>query len=228
MTATLAPGTTALLGVNGAGKSTMLSAAGGVLRPSAGRVLVDGMDLWSRSTRKEALRAVALMPQTTAFPPGMTAEEVVTYLAWLKGVPRRAARTRAREVLEEVGLGPRMRTRMSRLSGGMARRVAFAQALAPRPRVLLLDEPTTGLDPAQRHAMVELVRGLSVTGVSVLLSSHVVEDVEDLATDVIVLHEGTLRFWGPVGDLAALGDAGARRSPVESGFFRVIGSEVGR
>lgn len=218
----LTPGVTALLGVNGAGKSTLLNIAAGIVVPTQGRVLVCGSDLHQRPSRHDGLRKVALMPQGPVFPPRMPVGDIVTYLTWMKGWPAGDARERARVVLERVGLGDRVATRYGALSGGMARRVAFAQALAPEPDVLLLDEPTTGLDPAHRRDMVELIRQLADSGVTVLLSSHVVEDIEDLARDVIVLHEGTVRFSGAVGELAARADPSSRRSPLESGFFSTL------
>ena len=220
---TLGRGVTALLGVNGAGKSTLLSCAAGILEPTSGSVAVGGRDLYARATRREALPLVALMPQGASFPGRLTPREVVSYLAWLKGLPTRKAQSRADECLAAVGLADVAARRLSTLSGGMVRRVAFAQALASEPKVLLLDEPTTGLDPAQRRAMVELIRGLDCT---VLLSSHVVEDVADLAGDVLVIHAGRLRFSGTVADLADLAPAGSRRSAIESGFFRVIEEPV--
>lgn len=217
------PGITALLGVNGAGKSTLLRIAAGILAPTRGRVLVGDRDLWGRSSRSGALRAVNLMPQGAAFPARMTALEIVTYLTWLKGWSGAEARRRSRAALGDVGLGDRIDTKFGALSGGMARRVAFAQAIATEPEVLLLDEPTTGLDPAQRRSMVDLVAGLGDSGVTVVLSSHVVEDVEDLAADVVVLHEGTVRYSGAVAGLAALAGPSTRRSPLESGFLNSIG-----
>jgi ABC-2 type transport system ATP-binding protein len=163
------------------------------------------------------------MPQLTSFPPGLTAHDVVSYLGWLKGMSGRAASTAASECLTEVGLGSVMHRKCGSLSGGMLRRVALAQALVSGPDVVLLDEPSTGLDPEQRRGMVELIRRLSST---VLFSSHVVEDVEDLASRVVVLDGGRVVFDGTTAELTA-GLAGAgRRSPVEAGFFRAIGREV--
>lgn len=223
----LAPGITALLGVNGAGKSTLLSLAAGILAPTAGHVTIDGRDLQARASRRDSLRKVNIMPQGATFPSTMPIEDIVAYLAWMKGFSSRDAMRQARASLRHVGLEDRLRTTYGSLSGGMARRVAFAQALATDPQVLLLDEPTTGLDPAQRRDMVERIRLLGDSGVTVLLSSHVVEDIADLARDVVVLHEGTMRYSGSVGGLAAMADPASRRSPIESGFFQSI-SGVGR
>ncbi len=219
----VSPGVTALLGVNGAGKTTLLSVCAGILSPRTGTVQVSSRSLHSRGERREALRAVSLMPQQSSFPSNLTAHDVVSYLGWLKGMSGGRASRRATECLSAVGLEAVMHRKCGSLSGGMVRRVAFAQALVSEPEVVLLDEPSTGLDPEQRRGMVELIRGLSST---VLLSSHVVEDVEDLAGRVVVLDAGRVVFDGTTAELTKGLDDGGRRSPVEAGFFRAIGREV--
>jgi len=219
----LDPGVTALLGVNGAGKSTLLSVCAGILPPGTGTVEVSSRSLYSRRERRAALASVSLMPQLTSFPSNLTALDVVTYSGWLKGMPGGLAARRARECLSSVGLEARMDRKCGALSGGMIRRIALAQALVSQPAVVLLDEPSTGLDPEQRRGMVELIRGLSST---VLLSSHVVEDVEDLAQQVIILDGGRVVFRGSIAELTSGLDSTGRRSPVEAGFFRAIGREA--
>ncbi|MGN6244622.1 MAG: ABC transporter ATP-binding protein [Motilibacteraceae bacterium] len=219
----LTPGVTALVGVNGAGKSTLMSVLAGALRPTAGTVHVDGRDLYGRG-RREVLPRVALMPQTLELPGSLTALEAVTTIGWMRGLPGRTARADAQAALETVDLSARAGERVRALSGGMRRRVALAQALVAAPDVLLLDEPSTGLDPLQRRRMVEVVQTL---GGTVLLSSHVMEDVVDAADRVVVLHEGQVRFDGPVPelqDLAPAGTAEGRRA--EAGFLAVIADEV--
>lgn len=222
----LGRGITALVGVNGAGKTTLLTTAAGGLRPQAGRVLVDGFDPYARHTRARALRSVALMPQAARFPGGMTALEVVEYLAWTRGSSGRTARLQAHEALGEVGLAERAGDKVRSLSGGMVRRLALAQAVATRPSVLLLDEPSTGLDPRQRRTMVELLSRLDGT---VLLSSHVLEDVVDLADRVLVLHGGAFVFDGTLPELAELappGTDGARQ--LETGLLQLIDASDAR
>jgi ABC-2 type transport system ATP-binding protein len=219
----LSSGVTALVGVNGAGKSTLLRALAGGQRPSAGTIHIDGHDPYRFRERKHALTAVALMPQVAQLPANMTVHEVVACVGWLKGMRWAQASRRAREVVEAVGLGDRSAMSLRTLSGGMARRVALAQALVTAPDVLLLDEPSTGLDPEQRPAMVDLIRRIEST---VLFSSHVIEDVEDVAERVMVLDDGRLIYDGTLDTLrhrgAAVVTAGGRASLAEAGLLELL------
>ncbi|HEX3005939.1 MAG TPA: ATP-binding cassette domain-containing protein, partial [Angustibacter sp.] len=150
VTVQLRTGVTALVGVNGAGKSTLLSILAGSLRPTAGSVLIGGTDLNGRK-RREVIGRVALMPQTLTVPPNLTAWEAVSVIGWMRGLTSHEAGRRAEVALEAVGLTERQRSRIKELSGGMRRRIALAQAIVAEPDVLLLDEPSTGLDPQQRR-----------------------------------------------------------------------------
>lgn len=216
-------GVVALVGVNGAGKSTLLRTIAGAQRPTHGSVAIHGLDPYGRQ-RSGALARASLMPQTNDFPKNLTAEEVVASIAWFKGVPARKARSSARQALSRVGLEARMGSRMGRLSGGMARRVALAQALVSEPDVLLLDEPSTGLDPEQRRAMIALVKGLEAK--LVVFSSHVMEDVEDVAASVLILDDGKLIYQNPLRHLQARGETisteSAAGSRAEMGFLDVL------
>ncbi|MEE6295890.1 ABC transporter ATP-binding protein [Georgenia wangjunii] len=212
----------ALVGVNGAGKSTLLTIMAGGLEPNRGTVAVGGSDLYRRKSRNAALARTALMPQRFGYPHAMTALEFVSYLTWMRKVSWKQARERAAAALEAVDLGAVAHVRMGALSGGMVRRVGLAQALAARAEVILLDEPSTGLDPEQRRIMIELVGSLA--GVQVLMSSHVMEDVLEVAERVVVLHEGVIVFRGRVAELAALAPADVPPSrAVEEGFLSTIG-----
>lgn len=213
----LSEGITGLVGVNGAGKSTLLTTLAGAMRPGQGRVVVHGADVYRRRERRRALRHIAFVPQLPSFPKNLTAREVVSYLCWMRGTPAAQADVRARNALGQVGLEARVDDKVGALSGGMLRRVALAQALASEADVLLLDEPSTGLDPRQRRTMVELLGGLRGT---VLISSHVMEDVADLSDRVLVLDEGRLLFDGGLAALGALAPEGTpphRR--IEAGFL---------
>jgi ABC-2 type transport system ATP-binding protein len=217
---TLPAGTTALVGINGAGKSTLMSILAGAMRPTTGRVSIDGQDLYGRG-RRNALRNVALMPQNVAFPRTMTAHEVVTHLTWMRGIPAAKAAARAREALDQVDLSERAHEKIGAMSGGMQRRVALAQALAAPASLLLLDEPSTGLDPEQRHRMVRLLK--NVTDRYILLSSHILEDVVDLAQQVVVLHDGQTRFSGSLAEFTAQAPDNADLArQAEAAFLQLI------
>ncbi len=135
------------------------------------------------------------MPQSSTVPSHMGVLDFVTYLTWMRAVPSTEARRRAAEALDRVGLSARMGEQMGRLSGGMQRRIWLAQALAAAPDVLLLDEPSTGLDPMQRSTMLKILGDLPST--AVVLSSHIVEDVALLSSRLLVLDKGSLVFDGP-------------------------------
>lgn len=213
-------GVTALVGVNGAGKSTLLRILAGAQRPSSGSVTTSGGDPHIRKERRQALTALAFMPQEVSFPSRMTAAEVVSYVGWMRGLSVSTARKRARDSLGAVDLTTRADDPVKSLSGGMVRRLALAQALVAQPEVLLLDEPSTGLDPQQRRLMIEVLQELDGC---VLLSSHVMEDVADLATRVLVLNDGRLRFDDSLGALRALAPDGTpQHRTAERGFLEII------
>ena len=196
VTLELTEGITALLGANGAGKTTLLRTLSGALSPTSGQVTINGLNPYARRERTDALDKIAFMPQTASVPRDLTAVDFVAYLTWMRGKRRTPARAEALEALDAVGLANRADDKLKRLSGGMVRRVWLAQALAAQAGTLLLDEPSTGLDPRQRATMVELIQARA-TG-TVLLSSHLIEDVLSLATSVIVLREGRVVHRGPL------------------------------
>ncbi|MEU6407328.1 ATP-binding cassette domain-containing protein [Microbispora sp. NPDC046933] len=178
-----------LLGPNGAGKSTLMRICATVTRPTGGRVLFDGTDVVSRPG---ALRGVlGYLPQDFGVYPHLTAREFLSYLAALKGLAARPARARVDELLELVNLTEAVRTPLGKYSGGMLRRVGIAQALLADPRVLIVDEPTAGLDPEERVRFRALLGDLAEDRV-VLLSTHIVSDIESVASDVAVVAGGRL------------------------------------
>jgi ABC-2 type transport system ATP-binding protein len=223
---TISAGVTALVGVNGAGKTTLLSVASGGLRPTSGTVRLDGTDLYDRRARKGVLRRVALMPQDFGYLASFRVHDFITYLGWMRGLSWRTARRSTSAVLEQVGLGARARSRVGELSGGMLRRVALAQAIVGSPDVLLLDEPTTGLDPEQRVIIRALI-GEIATDRAVIMSSHLLEDVESLASRVLVLHEGSIRFDGSIAALRALSPFADEPHAAESAFLSLISMNRG-
>jgi ABC-2 type transport system ATP-binding protein len=197
------PGITGLLGPNGAGKTTFLRTVATVLAPDAGDVRLLGRSPDTPERLAEIRRRLGYLPQEMGFPRGFTAFGFVDYMAVLKEWTVRASRhDEVRRVLDLVDLGDLATKRLSALSGGQRRRVALAQALLGEPELLLLDEPTTGVDPEQR---VTLRQVLSRAGErsTVLLSTHQTEDVAALCDRVVVLDLGRVRFDGPVLDLVA-------------------------
>jgi ABC-2 type transport system ATP-binding protein len=197
-------GVTGLLGPNGAGKTTLLRIVATSIAADRGEVRLLGRDPnRSHADVTAVRRELGYLPQELGYPSDMTAFGFVEYVAVLKEWNDRGRRTReVRRVLDLVGLTDQATTRVSRLSGGQRRRVGLAQALLGDPQVLVLDEPTTGLDPAQR---ADLRRTLSTLGhhSTVLLSTHQTEDVAALCERVVVLAGGTVRFDGAVTDLVA-------------------------
>src|SRR6266571_4138660 len=200
----LVPGVTGLLGPNGAGKTTLLRILATVSAPDAGSLEALGLDP-RRGGGRLALRGrLGYMPQEPGFHARFTAFEFVDYVAILKELHQRHARHQeVRRVLEAAGLGAVRRKQIKALSGGMRRRVALAQALLGDPDLLVLDEPTAGLDPEQRLRFRELVSRLG-EGRTVLLSTHQTEDVTALCHQVLVLHHGAVRFDGTTRALAEL------------------------
>jgi ABC-2 type transport system ATP-binding protein len=192
-------GVTGLLGPNGAGKSTLIRLLSTAMPPSAGTIHVLGHEATgSLAERTEVRRVVGYLPQELAFPRGMTAFSFLDYIAVLKEWSDSAARhAEVRRVLDLVDLGDRGSKRIRALSGGQRRRVALAQALIGDPQLLILDEPTTGLDPAQRASLRGLLSARGDAGV-VILATHQTEDVAALCERVIVLADGEVRFDGQV------------------------------
>jgi ABC-2 type transport system ATP-binding protein len=195
------PGITGLLGPNGAGKTTLLRIMATVLAPDAGRVRLLGRDPGDPAGRLEIRRRLGYLPQEPGLHRDFTAFEFVDYVAILKEMTdRRARHDEVRRVLELVGLGDVRGRRIKALSGGMRRRVALAQALLGEPELLLLDEPTAGLDPEQRLRFRELVSATAHQ--TVLLSTHQTEDVAALCARVVVLDGGRVHFDGTPEELA--------------------------
>jgi ABC-2 type transport system ATP-binding protein len=198
VTLRLGPGLVGLLGPNGAGKSSLMRIAATVTRPTSGQLLFDGTDA---VTRPDALRRdLGYLPQDFGVYPHLSAREFLSYLAAVKGIPARAARTRVGELLELVDLAGAGRRPLGRYSGGMLRRVGIAQALLSDPRVLIVDEPTAGLDPEQRVLFRNLLADLAGDRV-VLLSTHIVSDVESVASDIAVMAHGRIVARGTPQDL---------------------------
>jgi ABC-2 type transport system ATP-binding protein len=202
--ATFGPGVNGLLGPNGAGKTTLLRILATVLPPDGGTVDVLGADPTTGDGRLAVRRRLGYLPQEPGFHRHFSAFDFVDYVAILKEwTDRRARHDEVRRVLTLVGLDAVMHKRIRQLSGGMRRRVGIAQALLGQPELLILDEPTAGLDPEQRLRFRELL-GTEASRATVLLSTHQTDDVAALCQRVIVLLEGQVRFAGTPGGLAAI------------------------
>src|SRR3954468_10070243 len=200
VTATFPAGAVGLLGPNGAGKSTMIKALLGFIPPRAGRMHVLGFDVAARPLELRA--RVGYMPENDAHIPGMNAVSFVGYCGELAGLPRVDAMQRAHEVLFYVGLGEAGYRNVETYSTGMKQRIKLAQALVHDPDLLMLDEPTNGMDPKGRDEMLALVRDLSHgKGVNVIVSSHLLPDVEYTCDHVVVIDKGRIAASGPIAAL---------------------------
>jgi ABC-2 type transport system ATP-binding protein len=202
----LATGVHGLLGPNGAGKTTLMRALATVLRPAAGRLEILGQPVHAGGDLRSVRRALGYLPQDFGYYRWFTVREFVEYVAWLKELAPRDAPDAVQRAIDRVGLTARARSTMRSLSGGMLRRVGIAQAIVSDPAVLLLDEPTAGLDPEQRMTVRALLRDLGRDS-CVVVATHLVEDVAAACTDVVLLEEGRLVFQGVPADLAAAAGA---------------------
>lgn len=192
---TLTPGVTGLLGANGAGKTTLMRMLCGILRPTSGSISLDGLDV---ST--EGYRAVlGYLPQDFGYYPSFSALDFLLYLGALKGMERKQAKERSLELLEVVGLSEVARKKIRTYSGGMKQRLGIAQALLNRPKLLILDEPTAGLDPKERVRFRTLIEEQGKESI-VLLSTHIVSDVEHIAGRILMVKDGQLIYDGSAAD----------------------------
>jgi len=197
-------GVTGLLGSNGAGKTTLLGMILGLHRPDAGELEVFGLD---PSTAGPEVRALlGYSPEHHTLPPDVRAHDLVRHIAELHGLPHRDATNRASDALWAVGLGEERFRPIGTMSTGQRQRVKLAQAIAHDPQLVLLDEPTDGLDPVQRDQMLELIgRCGTEFGIDVLLSSHLLEEVERVCDSVVILRDGVVAASGSINELRGIG-----------------------
>ena len=219
----LGTGVHGLLGPNGAGKTTLMRSLATVVPPAGGRLTLLGQPAGSgHADLRRVRRGLGYLPQQFGFYPRFTVREFVEYMAWLKEMPKTEVPGAVQRAIDRVGLAAKAGARMKTLSGGMLRRAGIAQAIVNDPAVLLLDEPTVGLDPEQRLDFRGLLRDLGVDS-CVLVSTHLVEDVAAACTDVVIINEGRLVHQGTADDLAAQGGAGdAGDSPTERGYSALL------
>lgn len=194
----LKPGVYGLLGENGAGKTTFMRMLCAILESTSGEVFLDGREIVSMGAEYRDI--LGYLPQEFGYYPNYTAREFLLYMAALKGIPRDTAKKRAGELLEIVGLNDVGTKKMKTFSGGMKQRVGIAQALLNYPKLLILDEPTAGLDPKERVRFRNLISDYAGDRI-VLLSTHIVSDVEAIADEVLLMKKGKLVSQGTVSEL---------------------------
>ncbi len=191
----LSNGVYGLLGINGAGKTTLMRMICALLQPSSGQITFDGKNIEALGADYRQL--IGYLPQEFGFYPYFTVKDYLLYIASLKGIPAKEAVKRAQFLAKEVGVEAFYHQKMKQLSGGTKRRVGMAQALLNNPKILILDEPTAGLDPSERVRFRNLISQLSENRM-VLLSTHIVSDVAYIAKEIIILKEGQIKHQGSV------------------------------
>lgn len=211
-----------LLGPNGAGKTTLLRTLATAIPPKSGSVRLLGHDVSHDRERRALRRRLGYLPQQLGYYPNFTVFEFVEYFALLKEMPPADINRAVARAIERVGLGERAKAKLKTLSGGMLRRVGIAQAVVNDPALLLLDEPTAGLDPEQRVSFRALLREIGGTGV-VIVSTHLIEDVATACSDVALLNQGRIAFRGTPDDLIAQGQQHIPGdSALERGYTAVL------
>ena len=200
ITYTMETGVYGLLGVNGAGKTTLMKMLCTVTRPTAGEIRWNGEDIFRLEERYRDL--LGYLPQDFGYYPNLSVSDYMMYIASIKGIRPAVARKRMKELLEMVGLSRYKNRKMKALSGGMARRVGIAQAMLNNPKILVLDEPTAGLDPSERIRFRNLISERSGARL-VLLSTHIVSDVEFIAEQILLMKDGKFFYTGTSEDLIA-------------------------
>src|SRR5215468_10942719 len=216
------PGVFGLLGPNGAGKTSLLRMMATAIRPTSGTLRLLGRDPGACGPRREIRRRLDYLPQNLGYSPGFTVAESVEYFALLKEVPAARIPGAVAAAIERVELGGQAKAKLRTLSGGMLRRAGIAQAIVNEPELLLLDEPTAGLDPEQRVAFRALLRELG-EGATIVVSTHLVEDVGVACAQVALMDQGKIIFLGAPGDLASRGEGhGTGDAPLERGYSAVL------
>ena len=195
MNVVLSPGIYGLLGANGAGKTTLMRMVCGVLKPSEGEILMDGRNIWESGDVYRSL--LGYLPQDFGYYPDFTAKEFMYYIAALKGLSDKKARAMTKQLLETVSLSEVANKKIRTFSGGMKQRLGIAQAVINNPKILVLDEPTAGLDPKERVRFRNLIADFSKDKI-VILSTHIVSDVEYIADTILMMKSGKLLLRGSV------------------------------
>jgi ABC-2 type transport system ATP-binding protein len=223
LTVSVPPGITGLLGPNGAGKSTFLQLATGQLKPSQGRVTVLGQRVWNNPRLN---RRIGLCPEQDAFYETMTGREFLSFCARLAGMGPGRARRAAEETLERVGLTPQMNRAIRGYSKGMRQRTKLAQALVHDPEVLFLDEPLTGTDPVVRHELIQIILRIAAEGKGIVISSHVLYEVQAITSNIILINHGRLVAEGDIRQIRDLIDTHPHRIVLKSPHGRDLAARL--
>lgn len=188
---TLSEGVTGLLGANGAGKTTLMRMMTGILVPTSGEITADGIAVQTEEYRS----LLGYLPQDFGYYPEFTAKEFIQYIAALKGLEKRHAKRKTDELLEVVGLSDVANKKIKTFSGGMKQRVGIAQAIVNDPKILILDEPTAGLDPKERVRFRNLIAEIGKNTI-VLFSTHIVSDIDSIAKSLLMMRDGQIIYEG--------------------------------
>ncbi len=187
----LTEGVTGLLGANGAGKTTLMRMMTGILAPTSGEITADGIAVQTEEYRS----LLGYLPQDFGYYPEFTAKEFVRYIAALKGIDKNTAKRKTDELLELVGLSDVANKKIKTFSGGMKQRVGIAQAIVNDPKILILDEPTAGLDPKERVRFRNLIAEIGKNTI-VLFSTHIVSDIDSIASNLLMMRDGQIIYEG--------------------------------
>ena len=223
VSAELTPGVTGLLGANGAGKTTLMRMVCDVLKPTGGQILLDGKDITSLGDEYRSL--LGYLPQDFGYYPDFTALDFMRYMATLKGFNGHDGRERSLHLLEEVGLADEVRHKIKTFSGGMKQRLGIAQAMLNDPKILVLDEPTAGLDPKERVRFRNLIASFAQDKI-VILSTHIVSDVEFIASRILVMRQGNFVMDGAPEELVRHAQGKVWECHVDAGRVEAISAAM--
>lgn len=218
----LQPGITGLVGHNGAGKSTLIKLLTGQLRPNLGSVTVCGRQSWSAAAK----RHLGYCPDVDAFYEEMSGQSFVRMIARLHGFSSRDSRRRTTEVLEQVGMAERANRPLASYSKGMRQRIKLAQALVHDPDLIVLDEPLNGVDPVGRRELIELFQTLALQGKAILISSHILEEMDTLANRILFICRGRLLASGTLAEIRALLDSHPLKIRIVTQRARELAAEL--
>ena len=223
VTATLSPGVYGLLGANGAGKSTLMRMICGVLKPTSGYIRLNGKTIEDLGERYYA--QLGYMPQDFGFYPDFTAREFMRYMAAVKGIDRRKVKSRTEELLHMVNLTEAADKKVKSYSGGMKQRLGIAQAMLGDPHILILDEPTAGLDPKERVRFRNLISAFAKNRI-VILSTHIVSDAEFIAEEIIMMKSGQIVHFGKPQEITAEIDGQVWECAVPSAYAETYAANL--